>query len=64
MSRGMYLFLGIVQLLAGGLIAYDGISEHVVIRIFTGICFLFAGICNMLAWRRLSRNDDSGQKNH
>ena len=35
-----------------------------VIRIVTGICFLFAGICNMLAWRKLSRNDDSGQKNH
>lgn len=63
MSRGMYLFLGIVQLLAGGLTTYDGISEHVVIRIFTGICFLFAGICNMLAWRRMQHKEDT-DKNH
>ncbi len=47
MSRGMYLFLGIVQLLAGTLIAYDGISEQVVIRIFTGICSQIAiASCN------------------
>ena len=63
MSRGMYLFLGIVQLLAGGLIAYDGISEHVLIRILTGICFLFAGICNFLAWRRMQHKKDT-DKNH
>lgn len=59
MSRGMYLFLGIVQLLAGTLIAYDGISEQVVIRIFTGICFLFAGVCNLFAWNRFAKKGDS-----
>lgn len=59
MSRGMYLFLGIVQLLAGTLIAYDGISEQVVIRIFTGICFLFSGVCNLFAWNRFAKKGDS-----
>lgn len=56
MSRGMYLFLGIVQLLAGVLLAYDGISEQVIIRILTGVCFLFAGICNLLAWKRMPKS--------
>lgn len=63
MSRGMYLFLGIVQMLAGGLIVYDGVCEHVVIRILTGICFLVAGICNFLAWRRMQHKEDT-DKNH
>lgn len=63
MSRGMYLFLGLVQLAAGALVMYDGISDEVVIRIFTGICFLFAGICNLAAWRRTPKHDNTEPHN-